>query len=126
MISQIELIGAICTELDRQGVKSLCPWQYNTIIRCVDELIVECEKETLPAELDGATALIASDSEVSTDREKLVAKWECVVTESRGDSMWCDAYPLGQASIEREFWEVGVPDNEWTEGDVFYVLRSQQ
>lgn len=49
MISQIELIGAICIELDRQGVKSLCPSQYNAMIRCVDELIVECEKEPVIA-----------------------------------------------------------------------------
>jgi len=57
--------------------------------------------------------------------EKLVATWECVVTESEGDSVWCDAYPLdGGREDEREFWVVRVPGNKWTEGHVFYVLRS--
>lgn len=59
----------------------------------------------------------------SPQREKLVATWECVVTESDGDSVWCDAYLLGQGGEVREFWEVEVPGNKWTEGHAFYVLQ---
>lgn len=45
MISQIELITAICRELDRQKVKSLAPRQYNAIIKSVDAIIAECERQ---------------------------------------------------------------------------------
>ena len=41
MINQIELIAAVFTELDRQGIDSLVPRQTNTIIRCVNEMIRE-------------------------------------------------------------------------------------
>lgn len=58
--------------------------------------------------------------------EKLVATWECVVTETDGDIVYCDAYPLdGTPTDDREFWEVKVPGNKWTEGHAFYVLRSR-
>ena len=56
--------------------------------------------------------------------KRLVATWECIVTKSEGDLVHCEAHPLGGAQIDgREFWEVEVPGNLWTEGHVFYVLR---
>jgi hypothetical protein len=57
--------------------------------------------------------------------EKLVAAWECVVTETDSDLVYCDAHPIdGTKTDEREFWEIEVPGNKWTEGDVFYVLHN--
>lgn len=54
----------------------------------------------------------------------LVASWECVVTETDGDFVYCDAHPLGKDSDgEREFWMVEVAGHKWTEGHAFYVLR---
>jgi len=63
------------------------------------------------------------DSDEDQIAEKLVATWECVVTERDGDSVWCDAYPLDDSG-DREFWEIEVPGNKWTEGFAFYVLRA--
>jgi hypothetical protein len=59
----------------------------------------------------------------ANERKKLVTTWECIVTETRGDSVFCDAYLLGEDEDLREFWEVFVPGNKWTEGHAFYVLR---
>jgi len=56
--------------------------------------------------------------------EKLVATWECVVTERDGDRLWCDAHPL-DGSDDTEFWEIVVPGNKWDEGHAFYVLRPE-
>lgn len=67
---------------------------------------------------------LCNDCTPSPAPEKLVAVWECVVAEAKGDSVWCDAYPLdGSGEDGREFLEVEVPGNKWTEGHVFYVLR---
>jgi hypothetical protein len=73
------------------------------------------------AQPPSADQSIVNDAE----RKKLVATWECVVTESDGDTVWCDAYLLGENFDVREFWEVEVPGNKWTEGHAFYVLRSR-
>jgi hypothetical protein len=62
MVSQIELISAIFTELDRQDVKSLVPRQTNAIIRCVNEIIREIEIEPVSATPGmGLTAWLNSD-----------------------------------------------------------------
>ena len=45
----MELLGAIFTELDRQGVKSLVPSQTNAIIAAADEIIAQCEQEPVMA-----------------------------------------------------------------------------
>jgi hypothetical protein len=45
MISQMELLGAIFTELDRQGVKSLVSRQTNAIIAAANDIIAQCERE---------------------------------------------------------------------------------
>ena len=58
--------------------------------------------------------------------ERLVATWECVVTKTEGDLVYCDAHLLDEGRDGyREFWEVEVKGNKWTEGHAFYVLRSQ-
>jgi hypothetical protein len=62
MINQMELIGVIFTELDRQGVKSPCSRQMNTIIKSVDAIIDECLREPVMAfEGMGLKAWLASD-----------------------------------------------------------------
>ncbi len=61
-ISQIELIGAICKELDRQGVKSICSRHYNAIIKAADEIISECERAPVMSWAGmGLKAWLASD-----------------------------------------------------------------
>lgn len=62
MISQMELLGAICAELDRQGVKSLGVRQYNAIIRSANQMIADCEREPVMASAGmGLDAWRASD-----------------------------------------------------------------
>lgn len=62
MISQIEMIAAVCRELDRQGVKSLCSRQYNAIIESVNEMILECERvPVMTSEGMGLKRWLASD-----------------------------------------------------------------
>lgn len=62
MISQIELIAAICTELDRQGVKSLHAHQYNAIIAAADEMIRELKRPPKMAEANmGLEAWLSTD-----------------------------------------------------------------
>ena len=57
-------------------------------------------------------------------RKKKIAIWECVVTDTDGDDVSCDAHPIGGIADDVEFWVVEVPGHRWTEGDAFYVLRS--
>ena len=62
MISQMELIAAICKELARQGVESLCPRQTNAIIRAANAMIAECERAPVMASPGmGLGAWLASD-----------------------------------------------------------------
>jgi hypothetical protein len=58
-------------------------------------------------------------------KDKLVAQWECVITEQGGGgTVWCDAHLIGGGEDDVEFWELGIPGNKWTEGDVFYVIQN--
>lgn len=62
MISQIELISAICFDLDRQGVKSLVSRQYNAVIAAANYIIAEIGREpVLATEGMGLAAWLASD-----------------------------------------------------------------
>ena len=62
MVNQVELIGSVMLELDKQGIKSLVPRQFNTIIRCVDEIIREIEIAPIEAKPGmGLYAWLASD-----------------------------------------------------------------
>jgi len=62
MINQIELISAICMELDRQGVKSLVPRQYNAIINSANDIIAECLREPVKSSKGmGLQTWLASD-----------------------------------------------------------------
>lgn len=62
MISQIELLGAIFLELDRQGVKSLAPRATNAIIAAANDIIAQCEREPVMAsEGMGLKRWLASD-----------------------------------------------------------------
>jgi hypothetical protein len=62
MISQMELIAAICEELTCQGVESLVPRQTNAIIRAANAIIAECERAPVQASPGmGLGAWLASD-----------------------------------------------------------------
>lgn len=61
-INQVELIGAICIELDRQGVKAMVPRQYNTIVAAANRIIEELGKPAVGATAGmGMAAWLASD-----------------------------------------------------------------
>jgi hypothetical protein len=47
MVNQMELVGRVFKELDRQGVKELNSRQMNAVIRAVDSIIEEIEKPTV-------------------------------------------------------------------------------
>jgi hypothetical protein len=47
MVNQVELVGRVLKELDRQGVKDLNTRQMNAVIRAVDSIIDEIEKPTV-------------------------------------------------------------------------------
>ena len=49
MLSQIELICAICKHLDKQGVKSLVPRQYNAVIEAANLICDAIAREPVPA-----------------------------------------------------------------------------
>ena len=44
-IYQAGLIAAVLLELDRQGADSITQSAFNVVVRCVDEIITECEKD---------------------------------------------------------------------------------
>lgn len=48
-VSQIELISAICKHLDKQGVKTMVPRQYNAVIAAADCIIEAIAREPVPA-----------------------------------------------------------------------------
>lgn len=46
MLNQINLITAVCNELEKQGVSSdMVPRQFNAVIRAVNSIIAEMEKK---------------------------------------------------------------------------------
>lgn len=62
MLSQIELICAICKHLDKQGVKSLVPRQYNAVIEAANLICDAIAREPVPASHGmGLAAWLASD-----------------------------------------------------------------
>jgi hypothetical protein len=62
VISQIELVGAIFTELDRQGMQSLAARQMNAVINHVNEIIREIESPPrMSSPGMGLQAWLASD-----------------------------------------------------------------
>lgn len=62
MVSQIKLIAAIGKNLDKQGVKSLVPRQYNAIIEAANIVIAAIEQEPCMAkEAMGLDAWLRSD-----------------------------------------------------------------
>jgi hypothetical protein len=62
MINQMELVGAVFQALDRQGVKTLCTRQMSAVIRAVNDIIEECERDVVMTSPGmGLTAWLASD-----------------------------------------------------------------
>lgn len=62
MLNQINLISAICKELEKQGLKSLVPRQYNAVIEAANLVIQECDKQPVMTTAGmGIHAWLASD-----------------------------------------------------------------
>ncbi len=62
MVSQIDLISAISTCLEKHGVKELVPRQFNAIINAANEIIAECErKPVMTSDGMGLMRWLASD-----------------------------------------------------------------
>lgn len=62
MISQIQLVGAVMKELERQDVRGLCTRHFNAVIAAVDDMIEQIERPAVPSSPGmGLRAWLASD-----------------------------------------------------------------
>lgn len=69
MLNQIELIAAICGELEEQGSPPACPRQYNAVIRAANIIIEECGRAPVMASPEmGFDAWLASDDTGDSSR----------------------------------------------------------
>jgi hypothetical protein len=80
MINQINLLAAICKELDKQGVKTICQRQTNAIIAAVNGMIHELERDPVMTSPNmGLQAWLTSDDTGLSSRymASVLGGWEC-------------------------------------------------
>ena len=78
MVSQIELIATITKFLDKQGVKTMVPRQFNAIITAADSIIDEIEKPVVMA-----SPGMGLNAWLNSDDTGISSKWMAAVLSGR-------------------------------------------
>ena len=78
MVSQIELIATITKFLDKQGVKTMVPRQFNAIVTAVNSIIDEIEKPVVMA-----SPGMGLNAWLNSDDTGISSMWMAAVLRSR-------------------------------------------